>query len=172
MNGNMLLVATVSSCLLGLSGAVPVKKMSAAFAGNFVITNLEATNHGPASSINNSISFDFGDQDTPQVGTTNCSAHWSPDLAPSTGSHACANSTFTMKILDGTYDGLDDFIIGLSHTYYDNSVGDPPYNVLSKSGNLTLTYPGTTNYVCGSDNTTCRSKENSTLIAVVTSAVA
>ena len=171
----MLMVATVTSCLLGLSGAVPVKKMSAAFAGNFVITNLEATSLGQASTpsnINNSISFDFGDQDTPQVGTTNCSAHWSPDSTPSTGSQACANSTFTMKILDETYNGLDNFIIELSHTYYDNSVGDPPYNILSKFGNLTLTYPGTTNYVCDSDNTACQSKENSTLIALVTSAVA
>ena len=175
MKSTVLQFATGTLCLIGLSNAIPVKQVSAAFAGNFVITNLEATALDQASSkanVNNSITFEFGDQDTPEVGTTKCSAQWSPDSAPSTGGHDCTNNTFTMEVLDDTYKGLNNLIVSLSHTYYDNSVGDPPYNVLSKFGNLTLVYPGTTNYVCGSDNTTCHSKENSTLIALVTSAVA
>lgn len=134
-------------------------KTATAFTGNFVISNITASTSNTSNSFT-TVAFDFADQGTPDF-TAHCSAEWS-GATPSTGSHSCTNDTFTLKVLDENFKSVDDSIVTLSHTYYDNSVGDPPYNVLSKFANLTLN-ENTANYTCTDDKTSCHSTANLTV---------
>jgi hypothetical protein len=52
------------------------------------------------------------------------------------------------------------------------SVGEAPYNVLTKFANLNLTYPATGYYDCDMSKAECQSSGDEILIANVTSAVA
>lgn len=144
-------------------------RVVAAWSGNFVISNIEASaSNTTNSTASTSFAFDFGDEGTPEF-STHCSAEWAVNEKPPTGSHPCNNDTFTLEVLGPAFNGLDDLVVSLSHTYYDDSVGNPPYNVLSKFGNLTLNST-TANYTCSDDGASCHSVANIT--ALVTSAVA
>jgi hypothetical protein len=52
------------------------------------------------------------------------------------------------------------------------SVGEAPYNILSKYSSLNLTYPNTTYYECNLDGAACNSCDGKAIIANVTEAVA
>lgn len=50
-------------------------------------------------------------------------------------------------------------------------IGDAPYNVLTKSGGLNLTFPGTEDYECNFSRGYCGSIGEASLLAVVTRAI-
>ena len=82
--------------------------------------------------------------------------------------------------------GVTNFMLNLSHTYIDNrsvtpsflqvgakmvcSIGDSPYNKLSKYGHIQFMFPNTTDYECDLARAHCQYCNGSTIIAPVTEA--
>ncbi|EHY55402.1 hypothetical protein HRR83_008845 [Exophiala dermatitidis] len=148
--------------------------MVAAFSGNFELTNLVVSSPfqaDPKSTESTYVEFDFCDQDTPDIGSTHCCVQWAVGLNPPvTSGNTCDNTTFAVLVT--SWGGVQNLSLELSHTYIDNSVGQAPYNVLTKFADLNLTYPGTNNYECDSAQAECKSCDGEVIVATVSRAVA
>ncbi|KAJ9611427.1 hypothetical protein H2200_004611 [Cladophialophora chaetospira] len=164
---------------------------TSAFSGNFELTNLfiaSPIQADPFSTVSTHVEFDFCDQDTPEVGPTRCEVEWAVGLSPpKSGAHTCDNSSFIVTITK--WSGVGNLTLDLAHEYIDNryspftitqqletdkvdSVGQAPYNVLTKHSNFTLSYPITPFYECDMDNARCQSCEGEAIIANITTAIA
>ncbi|KAK5454086.1 hypothetical protein LTS15_006086 [Exophiala xenobiotica] len=109
------------------------------------------------------------DQDTPEVGSTHCCVEWAVDQQPpTTWTNTCDNSTF--GVLVQSWNGVDNMSLQMSHQYIDNSVGQYPYNVLTKFSEFDLAYPSTQYYDCDMSTAECQS--SAVIVALVTEAVA
>lgn len=134
--------------LLALAGSSLAAAVSSAsnFSGNFVICNLIVDSPfqaNPKSTAQSSIKcaydlvaarsyadlcpVDLSDQDTPQVPGTKCDIHWDVGLTPSTAGtgSSCEDKTFQALIPDGSYHGVSNFMLNLSHTYIGSRSVDP-----------------------------------------------
>ncbi|ETN37942.1 uncharacterized protein HMPREF1541_07565 [Cyphellophora europaea CBS 101466] len=163
------LVVATSACLVSLAAA------ASQFLGDFLISNLVVDapfQAYPNSTASSFVWFDFSDQDTLHVNPTRCIVEWAVGITSENGTATCANNTFTVQIPDTTYYGIQNFSIDLSHTYLDNTVGDPPYNVLTKLGGLNITFPEIENYKCDLSRGHCASVADASFLAVVTAAIA
>ncbi|KAL6246005.1 hypothetical protein RBB50_007158 [Rhinocladiella similis] len=155
-----------------ISAALLIAPLTTAFSGNFEVTNVVVSSPSQANSNSTEGTFvqlEFSDQDTPEVGSTHCCIEWAAGMQPSTTySNTCHNSTFSVQIQ--SWEGVDNVSLELSHQYIDNSVGQYPYNILTKFSDFVLTYPSIQHYNCDVSKAECES--SGVLIAIVTSAVA
>ncbi|KAK4942548.1 hypothetical protein LTR10_017677 [Elasticomyces elasticus] len=162
----------VSPVWLLLSLAIIFSSTVSAFSGNFKLTNM--TVFSPSQSSANStegsyVEFNFGDEDTAQIGPIHCCVQWAVNASPpTTWPGSCDNDTFA--VLVSSWNGVQDLTLDLQHTYIDNSVGEYPYNVLTKFANLSLAYPSTQYYDCDMSKAECQG--SSAITAVVTSSTA
>ena len=83
-----------------------------------------------------------------------------------------------MNVPDARYSGAQDFEVELSHTYLDASLGEYPYNILTKFGGLNLSWPDVEGYDCdgaegddGGGPGRCWSETGVSFLAVVTKAI-
>ncbi|KIW74605.1 hypothetical protein Z517_11375 [Fonsecaea pedrosoi CBS 271.37] len=147
---------------------------ASAFSGNFELTNIVVSSPfeaDPTSTQSTYIQFDFCDEDTPEVGPTHCCVEWAVGLSPPTSARdTCDNSTF--NVLVTSWHGVGNFSLQLAHQYIDNSVGQAPYNVLTKFSDFNLTYPTTDYYQCDIGNAACVTTDGKVIIANVTEAIA
>ncbi|KIW88906.1 uncharacterized protein Z519_10390 [Cladophialophora bantiana CBS 173.52] len=147
---------------------------ASAFSGNFELTNVVVSSPfqaDPTSTQGSYLQFDFCDQDTPEVGATHCCVDWAVGLGPPTSaSNTCDNSTFDVLIT--SWHGVGNLSLRLAHQYIDNSVGQAPYNVLTKFSDFNLTYPATEHYQCDMGNAECVTSAGEVIIANVTTAIA
>ncbi|EXJ85111.1 hypothetical protein A1O3_05786 [Capronia epimyces CBS 606.96] len=154
--------------------AVFFSSIVAAFSGNFELTNLIASSpfQADAKSIESTyLQFDFCDQDTPEIGSTHCCVEWAVGLSPpATSSNTCDNTTFAVLITSWT--GVQSFSFELAHTYIDNSVGEAPYNVLTKFADVNMTYPTAQYYECDLPHAECKSCDGEVIVATVSKAIA
>ncbi|KAJ9636149.1 hypothetical protein H2204_005421 [Knufia peltigerae] len=152
--------------------ALLVSPFTAAFSGNFEVTNVVVSSPSqanPNSTEGSFVQFDFLDQDTPEVGTTHCCVEWAAgSQPPTTYSNACHNSTFDVQVQ--SWQGVDNVSLELSHQYIDDSIGQYPYNILTKFSDFVLAYPSIQPYSCDISKAECES--SGVLVAVVTTAVA
>ncbi|EXJ85854.1 hypothetical protein A1O1_06223 [Capronia coronata CBS 617.96] len=146
----------------------------AAFSGNFEMANVVVSSPFQAdikSTESTYIEFDFCDQDTPEVGSTHCCVEWAVGLSPPASSgNTCDNGTFAVLVT--SWSGVGNLSLELAHTYIDNSVGEAPYNVLTKFADLNLTYPATQSYECDLPQAECKSCDGEVIVAIVNKAVA
>ncbi|EXJ67180.1 uncharacterized protein A1O5_09827 [Cladophialophora psammophila CBS 110553] len=147
---------------------------ASAFSGNFELTNIVVSSPfqaDPTSTQSSYVQFDFCDQDTPEIGTAHCCVDWAVGLSPPTSaSNTCDNSTF--DVLVTSWHGVGNLSLRLAHQYIDNSVGQAPYNVLTKFSDFNLTYPATEHYQCDTGNAECVTGAGEVIIANVTTAIA
>ncbi|OAP58830.1 hypothetical protein AYL99_06127 [Fonsecaea erecta] len=147
---------------------------ASAFSGNFELTNVVVSSPfeaDPTSTESTYVQFDFCDEDTPEVGPTHCCVEWAVGLSPpSSAANTCDNSTF--DVLVTSWYGVGNISLRLAHQYIDNSVGQAPYNVLTKFSNFNLTYPATDYYECDLGSAECISDDGEVIIANVTQAIA
>ncbi|KIW28682.1 uncharacterized protein PV07_08322 [Cladophialophora immunda] len=147
---------------------------ASAFSGNFELTNVVVSSPfqaDPTSTQSTYVQFDFCDEDTPEVGSTHCCVEWAVGLSPPTSAaNTCDNSTF--DVLVTSWQGVGNLSLRLAHQYIDDSVGQAPYNVLTKFSNFNLTYPATEDYQCDMGNAACVSSDGAVIVANVTQAIA
>jgi hypothetical protein len=128
------------------------------------------------------ILVDFNDQDTPQLPTVACLIYWPSSQNPAIDNIAlCANDSVRVAISAQTPSSAsssafspENFGVDLQHTYLDNSVGQAPYNVLTKFAGLNLSWPGTEGYDCDDNDgegRRCWSRTGTAYLAVVTRAI-
>ncbi|KEF62454.1 uncharacterized protein A1O9_00426 [Exophiala aquamarina CBS 119918] len=148
--------------------------VASAFSGDFEISNVIASSPfqaDPTSTQSTLISFDFQDQDTPELGSNRCGVEWAVGLSPPVmWQNTCDNSTFGVRVI--SWYGVQNFSLDLKHTYIDESVGQYPYNVLTKFAPLNVTYPGTKHYQCNLSQAECGSYTGAIILANVTRAIA
>ncbi|KAI1619661.1 hypothetical protein EDD37DRAFT_203360 [Exophiala viscosa] len=143
-----------------------------AFSGNFELTNITVSSlsqFNPDSVEGSYVELDFADQDTPEIEPVHCCVQWSANASPpTTWPGSCDNDTFA--VLVSPWAGVQALTLDLQHSYIDNSVGEYPYNVLTKFANLSLEYPSTQYYDCDMSEAKCQS--SSAITAIVTSSTA
>ncbi|ERF72588.1 hypothetical protein EPUS_02870 [Endocarpon pusillum Z07020] len=148
---------------------------ASAFSGEFEISGLEIDapfQADPKSTKNTTVSFVFNDQNTPKASPASCSLTWAVGLSPPSQSlpGVCSDRYVRAWLPSGTYNGVADFQIEITHTYEDNTIGDPPYNINTLFGFLNLTSGDAgemSNYTCDMARANCRSVPETIMIAKV-----
>ncbi|KAF7510966.1 hypothetical protein GJ744_005512 [Endocarpon pusillum] len=159
--------------------SVHINSSASAFSGEFEISGLEIDapfQADPKSTENTTVSFVFNDQNTPKASPASCSLTWAVGLSPPSQAlpGVCSDRSVRAWLPSGTYNGVADFQIEVAHTYEDNTLGDPPYNINTLFGFLSLTSGDAgemSNYTCDMTRANCRSVPETILIAKVLYAV-
>jgi hypothetical protein len=102
----------------------------------FQITNLSITK---VRAQNVTITFTVHDPDKQGLDTEICNATWpiGSRAYPQDSYIYCGDSTFGWNM--ETYKNIEEFTLGLTHTYTDPSVGDPPYDQITNFARANLT---------------------------------
>ena len=130
------------------------------------------------------------DDDYPNEDPVLCQIEWRAGTSPpDTTKYSCENDTMRAWSPENTFNGVKDFQLQFAHTVIEprfaqdlggyayiltpNSVGEcPQYCYLTKYAMVNLTYPGTPNYECDTENAICAQRINTTIKAPVYLAVA
>lgn len=126
------------------------------------------------SSYNSTLSVLVIDDDYPNEDPVLCQIEWRAGTSPpDTTKYTCENDTMRAWFPHNTFNGVKDFQLQLAHTVIEPSVGEcPQYCYLTKYAMVNLTYPGTPNYECDTENAICAQRINTTIKAPVYLAVA
>ncbi|KAK5057799.1 hypothetical protein LTR84_011800 [Exophiala bonariae] len=148
--------------------------VASAFSANFEISNIISSSPfqaDPTSQQSTLVSFDFRDQDTPEVGANRCGIEWAVGLSPPVlWQDTCDNSTFGVRVT--SWHGVQNFSLDLKHTYIDDKVGEYPYNVVTKFAPVNLTFLGTKRYHCDLSQAECESDTGAIIVFNVTRSIA
>lgn len=153
---------------------------ASASTGEFEITGMEIDSPfqaDPKSISNSTVSFIFNDLNTPKSWPASCYLTWAVGLNPPSryARGACSDIGVNAWFPKGTYKGVADFQVEISHTYQDDSIGLPPYNIRTLYGLLNLTYveaEETSGYKCDMARASCHSEPDTILIAKILRAAA
>ncbi|CZT23560.1 uncharacterized protein RCC_09274 [Ramularia collo-cygni] len=77
---------------------------------------------------NTTLRFDVYNPDPLSKANTTCSGTWPHDTAYPVDYTLCQDGNFTWRLDE--YSGVQSFTLGLTHTYEDPAIGDPPYDTL------------------------------------------
>lgn len=134
----------------------------------FQITNLEITK---VQGANVTLHFTVHDPDPLGKATQSCAGSWAigSGAYPTGGYKMCGNTTFGWHM--ESYKTMENFVLGLEHTYTDPSVGEPPYDQITNFAKTTLTPK---NHPCKtkSGKKVCAQKANTVLSAPIWGTIA
>ncbi|KAK5725973.1 hypothetical protein LTR15_004163 [Elasticomyces elasticus] len=120
---------------------------------------------------NTTIDFTVYDPDPLTNATAVCTGIWTTGTAgyPQSSYKTCGNSTFGWNMF--SYTNIQNFVLGIEHSFTDPSVGKPPYDQLTIFGRGNVTHA---DFVCTAriGRARCDEQEGSTVRAPIYAVIA